>query len=207
MGTRRVRSTSIPNGITKIAPITSETELSRAMSKFPMCSPFSSCGATAPMVEVSALLSASTHANSVITRARAGRRPPGPPGRGAARRASARAPRSPRRSRPRGPGRCDASPACSSVHHRCSARHGGAGSHVTARERPPPTWALQALSAQACAATAPASSPRATSSSAICTAFSAAPLSRLSPTTNRLSENGSPRSRRIRPTATSSRPA
>ena len=61
--------------------------------------------------------------------------------------------------------------------------------------------------AQAVAATRRPSSPRVTSSSAICTAFSAAPFSRLSPTTNRFSELGSPRSGRIRPTATSSRPA
>ena len=50
-------------------------------------------------------------------------------------------------------------------------------------------------------------SPRSCSASASWIAFVAAPLSRLSPTTQRLSARGCEGSRRIRPTSTSSRPA
>ena len=61
-----------------------------------------------------------------------------------------------------------------------------------------------------CQAAAPAgtrTSPRSCRASASCTAFVAAPLSRLSLTTQRFSARGCDGSRRMRPTNTSSRPA
>ncbi len=71
-GIRRARSTSSPTGSTATAPTSSATELSRPIFVLPMCSERSSCGATAPTVAICALESASTQANSTITRARAG---------------------------------------------------------------------------------------------------------------------------------------
>ena len=72
IGIRLNRSTSSPTGNVKTAPTSSDTELSKPILVLPMWSACSSCGATAPIVAVSAPLSASTAANSRITRARAG---------------------------------------------------------------------------------------------------------------------------------------
>ena len=79
----------------------------------------------------------------------------------------------------------------------CSAPRGWR-SHARARRSP---------DSEAQAQTRAPMRPRSCSTSASCTVFSAAPLRRLSPTTKKFSEHGSARSRRTRPTATSSRPA
>jgi hypothetical protein len=72
MWTRLILSTIIPTGITAAAPMRSVTELSSPTSVLPIWSWLSSWGATAPIVEVSALASASTPPKRKITRARAG---------------------------------------------------------------------------------------------------------------------------------------
>src|SRR5437588_8448863 len=71
-GIRLVRSTRSPTGIVNTAPTSSATELSRPILVGPMRNACSTRGATAPPVDVSAPLSASTSANVTITRARAG---------------------------------------------------------------------------------------------------------------------------------------
>ena len=72
MWTRLILSTIMPTGITATAPTRSVTELSNPTSVLPIWSWLSSWGATAPIVEVSALASASTPPKRKITRARAG---------------------------------------------------------------------------------------------------------------------------------------
>ena len=72
IGTRLMRSTSIPTGIVNTAPTSSATELSSPILVLPMWKACSSCGATAPTVALSAPFNASTAPKIVITRARAG---------------------------------------------------------------------------------------------------------------------------------------
>ena len=114
---RLVRSTSIPNGSTKSPPISSVTELSSPISKLQMWSERCNWGATEPIVEVSALLSASTHAK----RRSRGPAPAPPPRRRRARAAARRATASPSssgaRSRRRRRDRSAGSSACSCLHH------------------------------------------------------------------------------------------
>ena len=71
-GIRFVRSTRNPTGIVKTAPTNSETELRSPRSVLLMWSADSNCGAMAPTVDESAPFSANTHANNVMTLARAG---------------------------------------------------------------------------------------------------------------------------------------
>ena len=72
MWTRLILSTRSPTGITATAPISSVTELSSPTSVLPMWSEDSSWGATAPIVDASALASARTPPKRKMTRARAG---------------------------------------------------------------------------------------------------------------------------------------